>query len=62
MALKNRSLLKTLAIALGMMLCILLGPTAIGINDACDDTDMDKLIVQIYSAVMLGILVFIIAF
>jgi hypothetical protein len=42
-----------------MMLYTVLGLSANWHNDACDDTDMDKLIVPIYSAVMLRIMVFI---
>ena len=59
-ALKDRFLLKTLSIALAMMLCTILGSTANWhVKYLYGNTDIDQLTMSIYAALMLGIMVFI---
>jgi geranylgeranylglycerol-phosphate geranylgeranyltransferase len=59
-ALKDRFLLKTLSIALAMMLCTILGSTANWhVEYLYGNTDIDQLTMSIYAALMLGIMVFI---
>jgi geranylgeranylglycerol-phosphate geranylgeranyltransferase len=60
-ALKDRFLLKTLSIALAMMLCTILGSTANWhVKYLYDNTNnIDNLIMSIYAPIMLGTMVFI---
>jgi geranylgeranylglycerol-phosphate geranylgeranyltransferase len=59
-ALKDRFFLKTLSIAIALMLCAVLGSTASWhTNYLHGNTNIDKLIMPVHAAVMLGIMVFI---
>jgi geranylgeranylglycerol-phosphate geranylgeranyltransferase len=57
-ALKNRFIIKTLSIAIALMLCSLLGSTGL-YGQTISNNSVDKLIVPLYAASMLGIMIFV---